>query len=142
MFSLSKTKFASYKELKYLAYHDSLTGLLNRTWLYHNIDNINLKYVFFIDINNLKHVNKEGHTAGDEYIKMIVNIIRKLLVDKDIFIRYAGDEFIVFSNLKTSLTSTKLYAVGFSNLSYDVIKSIMKADKDMIASKIKIKQTL
>ena len=51
MLSRIKRIFTEYKEIKYLAYHDSLTGLLNRNWLYKNIDFIDHKYVYFIDIN-------------------------------------------------------------------------------------------
>lgn len=68
------------KELKYLAYHDSLTNLLNRNWLKKNIEKINYKYVYFIDINNLHNINKNGHSFGDEYIKMITYSIKKNLV--------------------------------------------------------------
>jgi GGDEF domain-containing protein len=142
MFPILTKKTTSYKQLKYLAYHDTLTGLFNRNWLHDNIDNINHKYIFFIDINNLKDVNKNGHTIGDEHIKAIVKSIKVMLSTKDIFLRYAGDEFIVFSNSKDCLTTNTFYAVGTSNLSYDKIKSIINADKNMILNKTKIKKDL
>jgi len=73
--------------LKYLAYHDSLTGLLNRNWLYKNIDQIKAKYVYFIDINDLHKVNEKGHTFGDEYIKKVIATIKH----NGTLLRYAGD---------------------------------------------------
>lgn len=66
MFSRIKRLYEEYKELKYLAYHDTLTGLLNRNWFYKNINNIDVKYIYFIDINNLHEINKKGHSYGDD----------------------------------------------------------------------------
>ena len=145
---LPRFKYTSIKELKYLAYHDSMTGLLNRNWLYKNLDSLTHDYVYFIDINNLKEVNKEGHTTGDAYIKEIVERIKDLLYSpKDIFIRYAGDEFIVLTNENYTLCleSCKLYAVGFyknnGNVmeAINVLDAINAADKDMIKEKEKFK---
>ena len=65
-----------YKELRYLAYHDSLTKLYNRNWLYKNIDSIKRKYVYFIDINDLHEINKAGHTFGDKHIIKCVDAIK------------------------------------------------------------------
>ena len=130
MFSRIKRIYKEYKELKYLAYHDSLTGLFNRNWLYKNINKINTKYVYFIDINDLKEINKNGHIFGDNYIKNVVSNI----THKGILIRY-GDEFILFSNYENEIKSNIQYAVGFSIISNNTILSIEKADLDMIKNK-------
>ena len=133
MFSRIKRKISEYRGLKYLAYHDSLTGLLNRNWLYKNISTINHKYIYFIDINDLREVNKRGHTCGDEHIK---NIISKIPQFKcDYLIRYAGDEFILFSNYENLIKTNDLYTVGESKNNGNLINSIMDADMKMIESK-------
>jgi diguanylate cyclase (GGDEF)-like protein len=99
MFSRLRKKFIGYKELKYLAYHDSMTGLYNRNWLYKNIHSIDHKYVYFIDINNLKQINLQGHTFGDEHIKKVVRHLQyRMHSTHDILVRYAGDEFILFTH--------------------------------------------
>ncbi|MDD1444073.1 GGDEF domain-containing protein [Dolichospermum sp. ST_sed3] len=140
MLSRIKRAISGYKELKYLAYHDSLTGLLNRNWLNKNINNISYSYVYFIDINDLYKINKNGHEAGDEYIKTIVGIIRKTCIGKsDIFIRYAGDEFILFSHRNNALETNELFSVGISSIKTDVLSAINEADKDMLKSKQKFK---
>lgn len=138
MFSRIKKIFKEYKELKYLAYHDSLTGLLNRNWLFKNYDKINTKYIYFIDINNLRKINEKGHTQGDKHIQKIVNLI---FIDySEIFVRYAGDEFILFTNDKNKLKTNELFSVGFSENSESVLSSINFADLDMINQKFNWKQ--
>ncbi len=125
-----------YKELKYLAYHDSLTGLLNRNWLYKNINEINLRYVYFIDINDLHFINKQGHTFGDKHIKQVVKSIP--VKENDILIRYAGDEFILFSNTLNPVITNTVYAVGYCIIADNIQEAINKADYNMIKSKATI----
>ena len=120
-----------WNELKYLAYHDSLTGLLNRNWLYKNIDKIKAKYVYFIDINDLHKVNENGHTLGDEYIKKAISTIKH----KGTLVRYAGDEFILFSNYENEVNTNAYYSVGCSIVSKSIEDSIKDSDSKMIASK-------
>lgn len=120
-----------WKELKYLAYHDSLTGLLNRNWLYKNIGQIKTKYVYFIDINDLHKVNENGHTFGDEYIKKAILTIKH----KGTLVRYAGDEFILFSDFENEVETNKYFSVGCSIVSKSIEDSIKDSDSKMIASK-------
>ncbi len=52
--------------------------------------------VFMIDIDGLKQVNdQDGHTAGDDYLKSVVQTIRRRLRLSDVFARIGGDEFAV-----------------------------------------------
>jgi len=135
MFSGIKKLIKEYRELKYLAYHDSLTSLLNRNWLYKNMNNISCEYVYFIDINNLHEINKKGHTFGDEHIKMCVDSIKSRLCIYDKLVRYAGDEFILFSNDLYVIHTNKLYTVGMSRNSGNLHDAINKADSDMLKNK-------
>ena len=120
-----------YRELKWLAYHDSLTGLLNRNWLYKNIDQIKAKYVYFIDINDLHKVNENGHTFGDEYIKKAVATIKH----NGTLLRYAGDEFILFSDFENEVETNDYFSVGFSIILNSIEDAIKDSDSKMIASK-------
>lgn len=123
--------YREYKELRYLAYHDSLTGLLNRNWLYRNIDQIKAKYVYFIDINDLHKINENGHTFGDEYIKEAISTIKH----KGTLVRYAGDEFVLFSNYKNEVETNKYFSVGCSVILKDIEQSIKFSDMNMIQNK-------
>lgn len=135
MLSRIRNTIAEYKELRYLAYHDSLTGLLNRNWLYKNIDQIKAKYVYFIDINDLHSVNENGHIFGDEYIKKAVSMINH----RGTLIRYAGDEFILFSDFKNEVETNSVFAVGCSFVSKSIIESIYDADTCMLNEKRNLK---
>lgn len=132
MFSRIKRIYQEYKELKYLAYHDSLTGLLNRNWLYKNIDQIKANYVYFIDINDLHKVNENGHTFGDEYIKKAIATIKH----NGTLLRYAGDEFILFSDFENEIYTNEYFSVGMSKVNGCLIKAINFADTEMLKSKL------
>lgn len=121
-----------YKELRYLAYHDPLTKLYNRNWLYKNINKLKRKFVYFIDINDLHKVNKAGHTFGDKHIIKCVDAIKT--AKNDYLIRYAGDEFILLTNT-TDLKTNELFSVGKCKIKECVNESINLADAEMLKSK-------
>ena len=98
-------------ELKNLAHFDSLTKLTNRMLF---IDRCNrtiershreeLQFaLIFIDLNNFKQLNDTlGHTAGDNALVHLANILKCSLRSTDIAARYAGDEFVILAdNIKT-----------------------------------------
>ena len=91
-------------ELRYLADHDSLTGLLDRRRFRAELDNyvsFAARYgghgaVMVIDIDGLKGVNDSlGHHAGDNLIRQIARILRERVRNTDIVARLSGDELAV-----------------------------------------------
>jgi diguanylate cyclase (GGDEF)-like protein len=91
-------------ELRYLADHDPLTGLLNRRSFRSKLD----RYVSFaaryggqgavmiIDIDGLKEVNDRlGHQPGDNLIRTVAEVLRERVRGTDIVARLSGDEFAV-----------------------------------------------
>lgn len=91
-------------ELRFLAEHDPLTGLLNRRRFRAELD----QYVSFaaryggrgavmvIDIDGLKELNdKLGHQSGDALIRGVSEILRERVRATDIVARLSGDEFAV-----------------------------------------------
>jgi diguanylate cyclase (GGDEF)-like protein len=91
-------------ELRYLADHDSLTGLLDRRRFRAELDqyvSFSARYggqgaVMIIDIDGLKAINdKHGHHAGDGLIRQIATILRERVRVTDIVARLSGDEFAV-----------------------------------------------
>ncbi|HON76950.1 MAG TPA: diguanylate cyclase [Spirochaetota bacterium] len=90
--------------LKYLAHHDILTKLPNRTLFTDRLEqalamakrNFYLVAVMFLDLDNFKEINDDmGHDAGD----MLLVEVAKRLIDKvrviDTVSRFGGDEFII-----------------------------------------------
>jgi len=89
------------ERLKYLSFHDSLTGLYNRSYFQEEVKRINSDIKRFrpvsiisVDINNLKLVNdRHGHQQGDEFIKNTARILSSFIRKTDILARIGGDEF-------------------------------------------------
>ena len=111
------------KELiEYQAYHDPLTGLLNRRYLQEKlkptieraIKTGETVSVLFIDMDRFKQVNDSfGHNKGDEILKIIAERINACLPnDKTIITRQGGDEFIIllmnYDLLATKATAEKI----------------------------------
>lgn len=88
------------EKLLYLAYHDSLTGILNKHSLLEASDYIFTKdkgkvALFFIDIDNFKYVNDTmGHAFGDQLIIKVCARLSTLLDGNASLYRHSGDEFI------------------------------------------------
>ena len=88
-------------EIRYLSFHDQLTGLYNRRYYDIEIERLNTARncpISFItaDINGLKMTNDVfGHNSGDELIKLAANSLKSVCREDDIIVRLGGDEFIV-----------------------------------------------
>lgn len=92
------------EKIKYIATHDSLTGLPNRIMfgqiLNHAIESAK-RYnrqlaVFFIDLDRFKIINDTlGHDAGDKLLREISIRFRQTLRAMDVVARLGGDEFVV-----------------------------------------------
>ena len=88
----------SEKELQYLSFHDSLTGLYNRTYLAEAAKTPfkgKTLTVFMFDIDRLKYVNDTfGHAEGDNLIRGFSEILKKWFRETDTVARIGGDEFV------------------------------------------------
>ena len=91
--------------LDYLANHDSLTGLFNKTYFINFLDTFIEKAkgnkktcsVLFIDLDGFKAVNDTyGHDVGDKLLKVISKILTDNIREVDLASRFGGDEFIIF----------------------------------------------
>jgi diguanylate cyclase (GGDEF)-like protein/PAS domain S-box-containing protein len=86
-------------ELKYLSFHDTLTGLYNRAYFEQELDRLSQGRmapvsVVVADLDNLKPVNDTlGHAEGDELLKRTARILREVFRAEDIIARLGGDEF-------------------------------------------------
>lgn len=91
-------------ELRYLADHDSLTGLLDRRRFRSELDQYvsfserygGLGAVMIIDIDGLKGINDAlGHHAGDNLLRQVAGIMRERIRATDVAARLSGDEFAI-----------------------------------------------
>ena len=118
------------ERIRYLSYHDVLTGLPNRRKFEETIEQIgiasSLPYsVIFADINGLKMTNDIfGHDTGDKLIVKAAQILKKNVNDDSFIARVGGDEFIILlpktsheeasitmNTIKDEIHNTKIAAV-------------------------------
>ncbi|KAB8317053.1 CHASE2 domain-containing protein [Tolypothrix campylonemoides VB511288] len=90
--------------LRYLAYHDPLTGLPNRKFFTEQFqesllwaqENNSLIGLLFIDLDGFKQVNDNcGHEIGDRLLITIARRLTHCLRNSDTVSRLGGDEFTV-----------------------------------------------
>jgi len=90
--------------LNYLAYHDFLTGLKNRSVLYSYLEQAVLNNrkenkpfaLILININNFRDINDTlGHHNGDELLKQVAKRLREIVWESDIAACLGGDSFAV-----------------------------------------------
>ncbi|MEA3422805.1 MAG: EAL domain-containing protein [Bacillota bacterium] len=102
-FGMDVTEKREYEdELRYLAYHDRLTGLKNRHKLENDLNDLikrdRMFSLFYIDLCDFKQFNDAyDHKHGDLLLKKIA---KELLnnYNEDIIYRWQGDEFIIISD--------------------------------------------
>jgi|GEM_PF-2843051 len=93
------------KRLTWQALHDNLTGLHNRQafenklsqLIDHNLTNPDAQHcLIYIDLDQFKIVNDTvGHSAGDELLKQVTNILQHQARESDLLARLGGDEFAI-----------------------------------------------
>lgn len=90
--------------IRFVALHDALTGLPNRTLLLDRMDqatsyahrNGTEVWILFVDVDRFKFVNDSaGHQGGDRVIKMISERLQAAVRESDTVARLGGDEFMV-----------------------------------------------
>jgi len=103
----------SEQQLFELAHHDHLTQLPNRLLLKKNLEQFMGRAsraetqfaVVFIDLDHFKLINDAmGHSAGDELLKKVAQVLKSSVRKEDVVARLGGDEFILaIENVDTSL---------------------------------------
>jgi diguanylate cyclase (GGDEF)-like protein/PAS domain S-box-containing protein len=94
-------RIKSEEKIKYLSYHDYLTGLYNRYFFEEELKRLDSKRLYpisviIIDINGFKMINDTfGQKKGDEILKNTAKILKTCFRKEDIVARYGGDEFII-----------------------------------------------
>lgn len=94
----------SQAKLEFLAHHDPLTKLPNRTSFEMTLENAIKRAnrdkfkvgILFFDLDNFKEINDTyGHSLGDNVLVQVAKRVRKILRESDVVSRIGGDEFVV-----------------------------------------------
>jgi diguanylate cyclase (GGDEF)-like protein len=94
------------EELVFLATHDPLTGLPNRTLILDRVEQMLVRSrrsqtpvaALFIDLDNFKGINDTlGHGAGDRLLKAVAGRLGGAIRETDALGRLGGDEFVVIA---------------------------------------------
>jgi diguanylate cyclase (GGDEF)-like protein len=113
----SQTLLANAQRVEYLAYHDALTGLPNRS-MFSKLLSQSIaaarQYdrhlaVAFLDLDRFKQINDTlGHEAGDQLLQEVAIRLKACVRDSDTVVRMGGDEFVV---LLSDLTDDEYAAI-------------------------------
>ena len=92
------------KQVNFLAYYDSLTGLPNRTLLQDRLNRAlatarrrrEIAALLFLDLDRFKIINDSlGHSFGDLLLKEVAKRLKNEIREQDTVARVGGDEFII-----------------------------------------------
>ena len=113
-------------KIAYMADHDALTDLPNRSRLYAHLEQILARpkrgehvAVFCLDLDRFKDVNDaHGHPVGDLLLKAVADRLRQCVRGTDVVARLGGDEFAIMQagtsqpTDATSLASRLIEVIG------------------------------
>lgn len=120
--------------LEYIAYHDALTGLPNRSLLLDRLRHAvsraarggNRLALLFIDLDRFKTINDSlGHAVGDQVLKAVSTRLKNLVRGEDTLSRLGGDEFVV---LLESVSDSQAAAAAARKIIQALEKTIVVGD--------------
>jgi diguanylate cyclase (GGDEF)-like protein len=102
LFAQLQARVVAEEQLRFLADHDDVTGLHNRRSLFVHLDERlspgrpGPVATLFFDLDRLKAINDYlGHTAGDQFIRVMSERLRAGTEGKHLIARLGGDEYVV-----------------------------------------------
>ncbi len=107
------------EELAFMATHDALTGLPNRTLILDRVEQMLARSMrtqrpvaaLFIDLDNFKGINDTlGHGFGDELLRAVAARLDGVIRGADTLGRLGGDEFVVISEDVSEVAGAELIA--------------------------------
>jgi diguanylate cyclase (GGDEF)-like protein len=117
LFAQLQARIVAEQQVRYLAEHDDLTGLLNRRTLIARLDERLAEgqpgpvAVLFLDLDRFKVVNEHlGQHAGDRFIKGFAELLREAADASSVTARLGGDELVVVPSAPMDVKSALPFA--------------------------------
>jgi diguanylate cyclase (GGDEF)-like protein len=141
LFAQVQARVAAEDRLRFLAEHDDLTGLFNRRALLDHLDarlapnSPGPVATLFFDLDRLKTVNDYlGHNAGDWFIRVLADRLKRGTKGSSMIARLGGDEFVVVPAAPTTATD----AEDLANHLLGVLRERVSIDGEMLARTVSI----
>lgn len=112
------------RDLQHQAFHDSLTGLPNRFYLFDNLRRVteegresnHKRAIIFIALDRFKTTNDLlGHAFGDKVLQEVAKRLRAASSPDDILARTGGDEFMLISEPLNNYSDAEHKCMHFIN---------------------------
>lgn len=117
----------SEQRIAFMAHHDALTGLANRSTITQKIEDAAARQrregiafnVLLLDLDRFKQVNDTlGHPAGDALLRDVAVRLKAFLRETDVLARLGGDEFAIIQQAETDQRAA---AIALANRIFDLI---------------------
>jgi len=119
------------ERMRFLAFHDSLTGLPNRSLFFQSAGDMIRRAgrherrmaLLFVDLDRFKSVNDSlGHQAGDQVLTEVASRLRAALREFDVVARLGGDEFaIMLDDIENDATAGAVSAKLLESLAEPIV---------------------
>ncbi len=135
---VAKASVNMQRSLRNLIVKDSLTDLYNRRYCNQNLKNISEQYIktgepytlAIADIDFFKKVNDTyGHTAGDEVLVSVAQIMKKSMAGKGFAARWGGEEFLLVytgCDMETTLTYLEMLVEAIREMCVEYGDKVIK----------------
>lgn len=135
---VAKASVNMQRSLRNLIVKDSLTDLYNRRYCNQNLKNLSEQYIktgepytlAIADIDFFKKVNDTyGHTAGDEVLVSVAQIMKKSMAGKGFAARWGGEEFLLVytgCDMETTLTYLEMLVEAIREMCVEYDDKVIK----------------
>lgn len=135
---VAKASVNMQRSLRNLIVKDSLTDLYNRRYCNQNLKNLSEQYIktgepytlAIADIDFFKKVNDTyGHTAGDEVLVSVAQIMKKSMAGKGFVARWGGEEFLLVytgCDMETTLTYLEMLVEAIREMCVEYGDKVIK----------------
>ena len=141
LFAQLQARIVAEEQVRYLAEHDDLTGLLNRRALIAHLDERLAEgqpgpvAVLFLDLDRFKVVNEHlGQNAGDRFIKGFAELLREAADVSSVTARLGGDELVVVPTAPMDVEA----AVAFAHWLQDRVHKQVVIDGEKLTRTVSV----